>query len=89
MQHRATPCSDELNELLGRSVKTVQKTCPWLVSGAGHDAVVIAELAPVAMLFVRSREGLSHHPDEYTSPADLEIALRVVVDFLTRMARLS
>jgi allantoate deiminase len=39
------------------------------------------------MLFVRCRGGLSHHPDEYASPADLGVALRVVIDFLEQLAR--
>jgi allantoate deiminase len=88
MQHRATPCSHELNAVLAESVAAVQKRCPELVSGAGHDGVVVAELAPIAMLFVRCRGGLSHHPDEFASPADLGAALRVVVDFLERFAKL-
>jgi len=87
MQHAATSCSRELNRLLVESVRTVQSRSISLVSGAGHDAAVVAELAPVAMLFVRCRDGLSHHPDEYATPADLEIALRVTIDFIERLAR--
>jgi allantoate deiminase len=68
------------------SVKAVQGQSVSLVSGAGHDGVVMSALTPVAMLFVRCRGGLSHHPDEDASAADLEIALRVMVDFLRRMA---
>ena len=56
-----------------------------LASGAGHDGVIVSALAPIAMLFVRCRDGLSHHPDEYVAPRDLETALAVVVDFLERM----
>jgi hypothetical protein len=39
------------------------------------------------MLFVRSRGGLSHHPDEFTSNRDLGVALRVILDFLTGLAQ--
>ena len=83
----AVECSRELTAQLERSVKAVQGTSLSLVSGAGHDGVVMSALTPVAMLFVRCRDGLSHHPDEYASRADLEIALRVMVDFLERMAQ--
>jgi len=38
------------------------------------------------MLFVRCRGGLSHHPDEFVAQRDLEAALRIVVDFLERLA---
>ena len=82
----AVVCSPELTAQLVRSVRAVQGRSIALVSGAGHDAVVMSALAPVAMLFVRCRGGLSHHPDEYASPADLKVALRVAVHFLERLA---
>ena len=85
MQQPATPCSSELIALLHESVRAIQRRSLVLASGAGHDAVVMAKLTPVAMLFVRCRGGLSHHPDEYASPSDLEVALRVIVDFLERL----
>ena len=86
MQHPSTGCSRDLTKLLRQSVRSVQSRDIALVSGAGHDAVVMAKLTPVAMLFVRCRDGLSHHPDEYASPADLETALRVLIDFIERLA---
>jgi len=82
----AVTCSGSLTELLERSVRACQGGSLALPSGAGHDAVIVSSLAPVAMLFVRCRKGLSHHPDEYVQPRDLEMALAIVVDFLTRMA---
>jgi allantoate deiminase len=82
----AVTCSGSLTELLERSVRACQGESLALPSGAGHDAVIVSSVAPVAMLFVRCRKGLSHHPDEYVNPRDLEMALAVVVDFLTRMA---
>lgn len=83
----AVACSVSLTALLEKSVRAAQRRSLSLVSGAGHDAVVMSALTPVAMLFVRCRAGLSHHPDEFASPADLEVALRVVVDFLLRLAK--
>jgi allantoate deiminase len=46
----------------------------------------MASMCPVAMLFVRCRDGLSHHPDEFVRRADLGVAVRVMLDFLRRMA---
>jgi allantoate deiminase len=86
-ENAAVACSPALTAQLARSVQAVQGRSLSLVSGAGHDGVVMSALTPVAMLFVRCRDGLSHHPDEYASPADLGVALRVMVDFLTRMAQ--
>ncbi|MFI6644568.1 M20 family metallo-hydrolase [Streptomyces sp. NPDC050504] len=50
-----------------------------LPSGAGHDAQVVADIAPIGMIFVPSIEGLSHRPDEDTSPADLVAGARVLL----------
>jgi allantoate deiminase len=82
----AVECSAELTALLSRSVRARQGRSVALASGAGHDAVVVSAIAPVAMLFVRCRKGLSHHPDEFVAPRDIAAALGIVVDFLGRMA---
>jgi allantoate deiminase len=82
----AVVCSPELRQLLDASVQAVQRRSVSLVSGAGHDAVVLSALTPVAMLFVRCRDGLSHHPDEYALPADIAVALQVMIAFLERLA---
>jgi allantoate deiminase len=87
--NRAVRCSPELSRMLERSVKAVQGKSVSLVSGAGHDAVVMSAITPVAMLFVRCRDGLSHHPDEYASPKDIRVALEVVVDFLQKVGQVS
>ncbi|HET7537666.1 MAG TPA: allantoate amidohydrolase [Candidatus Didemnitutus sp.] len=84
--HAAVNCSPELTAALEHSVRAVQGKSLSLVSGAGHDGVVMSRLARVAMLFVRCRGGLSHHPDEDASPRDIGIALEVVIDFLQRLA---
>jgi allantoate deiminase len=58
-----------------------------LPSGAGHDAVALSALAPVAMLFVRCARGVSHHPDESVDVADVAVALEVLDRFLRSVAR--
>lgn len=88
-ENDAVACSSPLTALLERSVAAQQGTCLRLPSGAGHDGVIVSALAPIAMLFVRCRDGLSHHPDEHAEPADLALALGAVLDFLKRLAALS
>ena len=81
----ASPCDQKLMGLLGEAV-AAQGTAPRrLVSGAGHDAMVMAALCPTAMLFIRCKDGISHNPAESVSPADAEIALAVMRDFLERL----
>ncbi|MFB9331053.1 M20 family metallo-hydrolase [Paenibacillus aurantiacus] len=57
-----------------------------MVSGAGHDAQLMAGICPSAMLFVPSRGGISHSPDEYTAPAQLEDGVRVLAAALYELA---
>jgi allantoate deiminase len=58
-----------------------------LASGAGHDAVALAALTGVAMLFVRCAGGVSHDPDESVDEADVAIALDVLHGFVRRLGR--
>ena len=50
-----------------------------LASGAGHDGMAMIDIADVAMLFVRCRGGISHHPDEHVDPDDADAGARVLL----------
>ncbi|MDQ0919081.1 allantoate deiminase [Paenibacillus sp. V4I5] len=53
-----------------------------LPSGAGHDAQLFGSICPTAMIFVPSRAGISHSPDEFTEPAELVAGFQVLVHVL-------
>jgi N-carbamoyl-L-amino-acid hydrolase len=53
-------------------------------SGAGHDAQSVAHFAPVGMIFIPSVGGLSHHPDEYSRPEDVEAGVNVLLRALLK-----
>ncbi|UJF32710.1 allantoate deiminase [Paenibacillus hexagrammi] len=53
-----------------------------IASGAGHDAQLFAECCKAAMIFVPSRSGISHNPQEYTAPEDLEAGFQTLVHLL-------
>ena len=78
----AKVCDVALSRRLLETVEKVTGSSRLLPSGAGHDAAILAPFFPVAMLFVRCREGLSHHPDEFVSLEDIGVALQVTVEFL-------
>jgi allantoate deiminase len=82
----AVACAPRLLEALERACARLGFAAPRLASGAGHDAMAIAALAPVAMLFVRCRGGISHDPSEFAAPADIEAALAVLVDTIVLLA---
>jgi len=55
-------------------------------SGAGHDAVMMARMVPTSMLFVRCRDGISHHPDEHVEEADVVAAIKILFRGLVRIS---
>ena len=81
---QAVPMSDAHRQRLAQVMAEAGYPAQPLVSGAGHDAVVMARLTPPVMLFLRSPGGLSHHPDEQVIPEDVEAALEVMHRFLLR-----
>ncbi|MGL5446969.1 MAG: allantoate amidohydrolase [Rhabdaerophilum sp.] len=71
----AAQCDAGLRQIMAEAAEaTIDKPIRLLSSGAGHDAMSFRGRLPFVMLFVRSRDGLSHHPDEYSSEADIGLA---------------
>lgn len=83
--HSAVPADPILTELLASAVMDAGIEPRKLVSGAGHDAAVMASLAPMAMVFLRSPGGNSHHPDEQVAKADVCVALDVILRWLSAL----
>lgn len=71
----ATACDRRLQQVLQDAVLGVQGRSLSLPSGAGHDAIAIAERWPVGMLFVRCKGGISHHPAESVTVDDVALAI--------------
>ena len=51
----------------------------------GHDASAMSDLCPIAMLFVQSKDGLSHNPKEFSKESDMQVALRVLESLITNL----
>jgi allantoate deiminase len=83
----AVNCSRSLSQRLSQSVVRRQKQSIFLPSGAGHDAAIMAGITPAAMLFIRCKNGLSHHPDESVKSTDIQIAFEALSDFLLSLGR--
>ncbi len=73
--HKPTPMNEELRAALHRVCEAMGQQAPDVPSGAGHDAMCIAKIAPAAMLFVPSIGGHSHVGQERTADADLELGV--------------
>jgi allantoate deiminase len=79
-EHGATPLT------LAPALAQVLPGAPLLPSGAGHDAVTLAALTDTAMLFVRCAGGVSHHPDEAVTEADVAAAIDASREFVRLLA---
>ena len=60
-----------------------------MASGAGHDAQEIVHLCPVGMIFVPSRDGISHSPREFSEPADITNGANVLLHTLLKLDAMS
>ncbi len=80
-------CDEKLKHLLRQAVENTGVSPLTLVSGAGHDAMEIANICPMAMLFTRCKGGISHHPDESIKIDDIEASLHVLEQFITLLAK--
>ncbi|RRZ92130.1 allantoate amidohydrolase [Erwinia sp. 198] len=82
----ATRCDEKLQAALSQAVTAVQGRSLSLPSGAGHDAIAMAEHWPVGMLFVRCDRGISHHPAESVRVEDVAQAVRAWTKAVSEIA---
>jgi allantoate deiminase len=82
LDQAAVAMDPRLTDRLVYAVDRSRHTPHRMLSGAGHDAMILARRMPVAMLFLRSPGGLSHHPDESVRPEDVSAALFAGMNFL-------
>lgn len=84
----AVPMEPKLQEALAAGIARTGSNLAVrrLPSGAGHDAMVMATVAPTAMLFVRNEKGISHSPLENMSEADAGIAIKVLLETILELA---
>jgi allantoate deiminase len=83
---RSVECAPRLAGLLERAIAARGLAPLRLASGAGHDGVMLSRLTRIAMLFVRCAGGVSHHPAESVTQADVAVAIAVLEDALALLA---
>lgn len=82
----AVACSDWWQKLQCQVLEELKLPPLRLMSGAGHDAMAMAEVTDCAMYFVRCKGGVSHHPDESIEQADLKPSVAALVSTLIRLS---
>jgi len=79
-------CDVAILTALEESANAAGKTHQKMVSRAYHDSLFVARIAPVAMLFISCRGGVSHRPDEYASPESIGAGVHVLARTLAQLA---
>lgn len=79
-------CEPALVNYLENAARDLGLSYLRMPSGAAHDAQIMARLAPVGMIFVPSRDGISHSPAEWSSFNDIEAAANLALQALIRLA---
>ena len=77
----------QLVDSVERAAAEEGATSRRMPSGAGHDAMVIGRHVPAAMIFIPSRGGISHSPEEHSSPSEVELGMRVLAATLRQFLR--
>jgi allantoate deiminase len=80
------PCDADITRQLADAIAAERLPVRHLPSGAGHDGMALIAIAPIGMLFVRCRDGISHHPAEAVTREDVDHGARVLLRFIERFA---
>ena len=78
--------SREIMTIMSEESETMNLAPPVLMSGAFHDASHMADACDMGMIFVRSKDGISHHPDEYSTDEDIGIGTELLYKTMLRLA---
>ena len=77
----------DIQDFIEKNATSLGLSSKRMYSGAGHDAQDMAIITPVGMIFVPSKGGISHSPDEFTSPEDMANGANVLLHTLLRIDR--
>lgn len=86
MDEDPVPMDENIVQLMEKYCKDNDMNYKLMHSGAGHDSQIFASFVPTAMLFVPSRDGISHNPAEFTEPEDLAKGVEALIGVLYELA---
>ncbi|GMA51405.1 Zn-dependent hydrolase [Alicyclobacillus contaminans] len=80
-------CDERIQAAIRTACAQVGLSPLTVVSGAGHDGMQLQHLCPIGMIFVRSKDGVSHHPAEWSSPEDCAAGAEVLYHTLLQLSQ--
>ncbi len=78
-------CADWIKTLMEEELLDMRQEPFKLMSGPFHDSLIMADICPYGMIFVRCKEGISHHPSEYASIEDITIGTQLLYQTVLRV----
>jgi len=81
------PTDERMRGIIAAAADGLNLSYQVMPSGAGHDAQDMTHIAPTGMIFVPSRDGVSHSPDEFTSPDDMANGAKVLLETVLAIDR--
>jgi allantoate deiminase len=88
MEVSPVACSDLFINIIEETLLENGVSPKRMISGAGHDAMAIAPITNIGMIFVRCEKGLSHCPEEYVSVDDIRVSTKVLLDTVKQIANI-
>ena len=80
-------CAPHIVAAVEQACAALNLPCQRMISRAYHDSLFMAQVCPTAMIFVPSKDGISHRPDVYTAPEEIAQGVRVLAGALEALAR--
>jgi len=80
-----TLCAASIRDAIGEAITQLGEPALEIISGASHDAVHLAHLGPMGMIFIPSREGRSHCPEEWTDPDQVATGVAALLATVLRL----
>lgn len=81
------PCSSDIQQSIEESSRQLQLETMILPSGAGHDAMQFKDVSPIGMIFVRSKDGISHNPVEFSSKTDCADGVNILYHTVLKLGQ--
>lgn len=85
LEQRETPCDPDMMDMIRQAADDLKLSHRDMFSGAGHDMMNMGKIMPAAMIFIPSKDGISHRMEEYSSPQDIEHGADVLLETLLRL----
>lgn len=79
-------CAPHIVDAVEKAAAALNLPCQRMISRAYHDSLFMAQVCPTAMLFIPSKDGISHRPDEYSSPDEIARGVQVLAGALDSLA---